>query len=258
MSLKYWVFCFFLGSKLLLAQEFKLLSGKLVHEELSVQGIHIVNKDRGSAEITDVDGYFEISVRLGETLVFSGVQYQTKEITIDDDLFNAQDLVVYLDAFVNTLDEVVVKSHELSGDLNSDLSNANINRPLNFYDVGIPGFKGEPKEKIVSGKSLILSTLLLPLSGGVNIDAVYKHLSGYYTSLKKKRAMEADFNIVYEIIRFYGVYFFVENYALTPEEVYVFVTGCYENTTLKQDFKMQRHQDVIAAFDTYSKRFNEN
>lgn len=70
--------------------------------------------------------------------------------------------------------------------------------------------------------------------------------------------MEADFKIVYEIIRFYGVYFFVENYALTPEEVYVFVTGCYENTTLKQDFKMQRHQDVIAAFDTYSKRFNEN
>lgn len=258
MNLWCWGIWFLLGCNFLLAQEFKLLKGKVVHDELSVQGIHVINASRGSAEITDIKGNFEISVRIGETLVFSGVQFQTKELTIDASLFDAVEVLVYLDPFVNTLDEVVVKSHSLSGDLNSDLANANISRPLNFYDVGIPGFKGEPKEKIISGKSLILSTLLLPISGGVNIDAVYKHLSGYYKSLKKKRVMEADFKVVYEIIEFYGLYFFVENYNLTQEEVYVFVTGCYENNNIKENFKRQRHQEVIAAFEIYAEKINEN
>lgn len=258
MNLSRWMIFFILACNLLAAQEFKLLKGKVIHEELSVQGIHVVNTSRGSAEITDVAGYFEISVRKGETLVFSGVQFKSKELTIDGSLFDATEITVYMEAFVNTLDEVVVKSHQLSGDLSSDLANANINRPLNFYDVGIPGFKGEPEEKIVSAKSLILSTLLLPISGGINIDAVYKHLSGYYKSLKKKRAMEADFQVVYSIIEFYGLYFFVENYKLDEEQVYVFVTGCFENSTIEENFKRQRHQEVIAAFDAYAKKLHEN
>lgn len=258
MNLSQWMICFFVGCNLLSAQEFKLLRGKVMHEELSVQGIHVINSSRGSAEITDIEGYFEISVRRGETLIFSGVQFKSKSLLIEASLFDAAEIVVYLDAFVNKLDEVVVKSNELSGDLSSDLANANIKRPLNFYDLGIPGFKGEPKEKIVSAKSLILSTLLLPISGGVSIDAVYKHLSGYYKSLKKKRTMEADFKVIYAIIEFYGLYFFVENYNLAEEEVYGFVTGCFENSTIEENFKIQRHQQVIAAFDAYAKRINEN
>ena len=258
MKLSQWMICFFVGCHFLTAQEFKLLKGRVIHKELSVQGIHVVNASRGSAEITDVEGYFEISVRNGETLIFSGVQFKTKELTIQGSLFDAAEIVVYLDAFVNKLDEVVVKSHGLSGDLGSDLANANINRPLNFYDVGIPGFKGEPKEKIISGKSLILTTLLLPITGAVSIDAIYKHLSGYYKSLKKKRAMESDFTVIFTIIEFYGLYFFVENYNLEEEEVYGFVTGCFENSAIEENFKMQRHQAVITAFDTYAKSINEN
>ena len=187
------LFIMFCG--ILNAQNYKLLKGRISHPNLVVAGIHVINADRGLAEITDIDGNFEISVAIGEELIFSGVQYKKRALIISPEIFALDEVTVYLEAFINELDEVVVKPHNLSGSLSSDLSN--VKGQINFDDVGIPGYKGVRKEKIVSGKSLILSTLLLPISGGINIDAVYKHLSGYYKKLKKRRKLDAQFEMVF-------------------------------------------------------------
>ena len=249
-----WLFILCCG--ILKAQKYKLLSGKIDHPELVVAGIHVINANRGLAEITDIDGYFEISVAIGEKLIFSGVQYEKRALEITPEIFDLDQITVYLEAFVNELDEVVVKPHNLSGSLTSDL--ANVKTQINFNDVGIPGYKGVRKEKIVSGKSLILSALLLPISGGINIDAVYKHLSGYYKKLKKRRKLDAQFEAVYSIIKFYGLYFFEENYALEQEEIYDFVLGCSENSKLLDYYKKDMHEQVVKCFETYqSNQYNE-
>lgn len=254
-SLIFSLFVMFCGT--LKAQKYKLLNGKIAHPEFVVAGIHVINADRGLAEITDIDGNFEISVAIGEKLIFSGVQYEKRELEISPEIFALDQIVVYLEAFVNELDEVVVKPHNLSGSLSSDLSN--VKQKINFDDVGIPGYKGVRKEKIVSGKSLILSTLLLPISGGINIDAVYKHLSGYYKKLKKRRKLDAQFEHVYRIIKFYGVYFFEETYGLEQEEIYDFVLGCSENSKLIDFYQKDMHEQVVKSFNDYqSSQYNEN
>lgn len=241
------LFTLFCG--IITAQDYKLLNGKISHPNLIVAGIHVINADRGLAEITDIDGNFEISVAIGEELIFSGVQYKKRALIITPEIFALDEITVYLEAFINELDEVVVKPHNLSGSLSSDLNN--VKEQINFDDVGIPGYKGVRKEKIVSGKSLILSTLLLPISGGINIDALYKHLSGYYKNLKKRRKLDAQFETVFSIIKFYGVYFFEENYALKQEEVYDFVLGCSENSQLIDYYKKDMHEQVVQAFEEY-------
>jgi len=241
------LFTMFCG--ILKAQDYKLLNGTISHPNLVVAGIHVINADRGLAEITDIDGNFEISVAIGEKLIFSGVQYKKRALEITPEIFALDQVTVYLEAYINELDEVVVKPHNLSGSLSGDLNN--VKEQINFDDVGIPGYKGVRKEKIVSGKSLILSTLLLPISGGINIDAVYKHLSGYYKKLKKRRKLDAQFEVVFSIIKFYGVYFFEENYNLEQEEIYDFVLGCSENTALIEFYKKGRHQEVVQAFEEY-------
>lgn len=241
------LFTLFCG--IITAQDYKLLNGKISHPNLIVAGIHVINADRGLAEITDIDGNFEISVAIGEELIFSGVQYKKRALIITPEIFALDEITVYLEAFINELDEVVVKPHNLSGSISSDLNN--VKEQINFDDVGIPGYKGVRKEKIVSGKSLILSTLLLPISGGINIDALYKHLSGYYKKLKKRRKLDAQFETVFSIIKFYGVYFFEENYALEQEEVYDFVLGCSENSQLIDYYKKDMHEQVVQAFEEY-------
>ena len=172
----------------LVAQKYKLLKGKVSHPKLSVAGIHVVNVSRGSTEITDMMGYFEISVAQGERLLFTGIQFKDQELIITEDIFSSDEITVYLKTAINQLDEVVVKPHDLSGNLSSDLQG--VPKTLNFTDVGIPGFKGEREEKIVSGKSLILSTLLLPISGGLDVTMKAADLTS-----KELIIQQADFTI---------------------------------------------------------------
>lgn len=240
----------------LYAQKYQLLKGKIEHPNLILGGIHVVNISRGTTEITDMMGYFEISVAVGETLLFTGIQFKDRKLEISQDIFTSDLITVHMDAFINELAEVVVKPHDLSGSLNNDLKT--VPKKPNFSDFGIPGYKGEREEKIVSGKSLLLTTLLLPLTGSVNIEAIYKHFSGYYKRLKKKRKLEAEFESIFSMIKFYGLLFFQQNFGLEEDQIYDFVLGCSENTPIISLYSKNRHQEVIEHFNQYyTDRYNE-
>ncbi len=235
-------------------QQFRLLQGKVSNDYLSLSGIHVVNTSRMNAVITDSEGFFEISVKIGERLKFSGVQYKTKDLLISKNIFDSKFVTVYLETFVNELDEVVLKPNNLSGNLSSDLANVNISKRVNFDDFGIPGYKGEREEKIPSIQQMALSLALVQ----VDVEAVYKYVSGYYRKLKLKRKQDKEFQIMLKIIQFYGLYFFSENFNLEPQQVYDFVLGCKENTSLLLLFNQNRHGEVIKTFSEYHKKYNES
>ena len=92
------LFIMFCG--ILNAQNYKLLKGRISHPNLVVAGIHVINADRGLAEITDIDGNFEISVAIGEELIFSGVQYKKRALIISPEIFALDEVTVYLEAFI--------------------------------------------------------------------------------------------------------------------------------------------------------------
>jgi len=126
---------------------------------------------------------------------------------------------------------------------------------FNFDDAGIPGFKGERKEKIVydNSSSILVSVILLPLMP-LDIDAVYKQLSGYYKTLRSARQLESRSGAAADIIQFYGVDFFIDNYELQIDNVYEFVLGSMENYDIERDFRNSRHSLVLNSF----KKFHES
>lgn len=254
------IFCFLLGITSVFSQtnqNFKTLKGEIVNDSINTSGIHLINKTSGSKTITNIDGKFEIGVKKSDTLIISSVQIIPRVLIIDENIYGQKYIKVYVEEFINELTNVDVKSHNLSGNIMNDMQNSNVKIPINFDDVGIPGFKGERQEKIVSQKSLILSTLFLPISGGLDIEALYKHLSGYYKSLKNTRAWSKQNLVAVNIIEFYGVNFFTNSYSLKEEEVYEFVLGGIENSSIQNDFKSSDHGLVIEAFDEFYKSINE-
>ena len=113
-------------------------------------------------------------------------------------------------------------------------------KPINFYSFGIPGFKGTRQEKIVTKKQLILNTIFLPLTGSIPIEPIYKHISGYYKRLERKRELDVEFDIVANLIKFYGIDFFINTYEIDESEIYEFVTATYENFPLRESFKRDK------------------
>lgn len=123
----------------------------LINAEANIEGIHIINKTLQKFTTTNKQGGFKILAKLNDTLVFSSIQYKIEAIKISKEIVVTKTLIVYLTQSVIELDEVIV-GKVLTGDLLFDINNLDAKRPIDFYDVGIPGYTG--KQKTLNEKRL--------------------------------------------------------------------------------------------------------
>ena len=246
---------FFIGLQIIFSQtneEYKSFKGEVVSDSLNLSGIHIINKNSGAKSITNENGLFVIGVKKNDTIIISSIQIKPHIIVVNPKVFEQDQVKVYVEPFINQLENVVVKPHNLTGNLLNDIKDSGVKNPINFDDVGVPGFKGERAERIVykNDAQIILNILLLPIMP-LNIEGVYKKLSGYYDNLKSKRILDKQFNAVFQAIEFYGVAFFMKNYNLNDDEVYEFVLGALENSDIEENFRSSNHSLVLISFNDY-------
>lgn len=229
------------------------VKGQLMHPTLDLSNIHIVNNSRGNATITTVDGSFEIAAALDDQLFITAVQIKTREFIITQAILESSRIEIQVEPFVNELDEVVVSPYALTGRLMNDSRTAPKTKNLNFDDVGIPGYKGVRREKIQTVGNMALNLINLRL----DVEAVYKHLSGYYKRLRKKRALDHKFELVLQIIQFYGLHFLMDNYALEETQVYEFVLGALENLPVEEKFTNGAHGVVLELFQNFKNKMTK-
>ena len=229
---------FLLGNMIARSQQIDL-QGKITNY-FDVEGIHVLNKTSKYNTVTDENGEFVIRVRLNDTLLFSSVKYEIQEFQITDEIYLHQTMEVQLTEIINELDEVMI-GNTLTGNIATDLKNIKVDETFNFDDVGIPGFKGKPQEKIVP-----LAAAAFPLS--VNIEALYKHIGGYYKKLKIKRKWTNQNATVAQIIDFYGFAFFEEAFNVPNNRLFDFLLFCMETSTLNSDFNRQNYAGVLEIF----------
>lgn len=163
----------------------KKLKGRLLHPTISVEGVHVINKTSGKNTITNKTGDFQTVVSLNDTIVFSAVQFKLHTLIVTTTLLETLKVQITMEERVNELDEVIVRNHNLSGDPAMDVKNATPERTINFYDVGIPGYKGAPPTQ--SERRLIEATTgagLLPL------NPILNGISGRTKMLKQRIALE--------------------------------------------------------------------
>jgi hypothetical protein len=222
----------------------------------SIEGVHVLNITSNEATITDSDGNFKIFVNLNDELIFSAIQFKRKKIFIDKGVFDSLSINVYLEEFVNELDEVILNSSGLSGSLINDLKNSGIVDNVNFDDLGIPGFTGIRKEDIPSNSQLTKELLLAPLTGALDVERMYNWISGYYKEKRKEREYKNDYNLIDRIINFYGLKFFIDEFGLIEDNIHEFVTSAYQNYPLEENFKSGNYSLVIEYLKKNFNRLN--
>lgn len=132
--------CLFFNVLVLNAQDADII-GKVVAEDNDVEGIHIINKTGNKFTITDSNGAFTIPAKRHDTILVSGIKYKHQEVIVNDLIIQSKHMTIYLEEHIYQLDEVLVGKF-LTGDLRSDILNANLKEDVNFYDIGIPGYTG--------------------------------------------------------------------------------------------------------------------
>ena len=116
----------------------KDLEGKVQSKDGDVAATHVLNTTTQKATITDINGFFSISVHVNDTLVFSAVQFKKKELVITASIYESKFLSVPLEDELTELDEVVVTPYNLSGDITRDLGTLETEPVVTASTLGLP------------------------------------------------------------------------------------------------------------------------
>ncbi|TNJ44624.1 hypothetical protein KFZ70_01175 [Tamlana fucoidanivorans] len=212
-----------------------ILSGK-VESTSNVENIHVINKTAQVFTITNTIGVFEISVKVNDTIQFSSVQHKDKELVMTPKMILSKTVKVHLEEQVNALDEVVV-GKVLSGNLTQDIKTTEGKAPINFYDVGIPGYQG--KIATIGERRLHEATT----GGGiVPLNPIINAITGRTKRLKNQVKMERKETLMQRVKARWSDEFFT-SYPLEPDLRMDFFYFCMDDENFMDS--CQNKSDLI-------------
>ena len=103
------------------------VSGKIIVEGNDVLGITIFNTSSNTGTITDENGEFKLKVSLKDNIEVSALQYQNISFEVNAAIIKSKKMKLFLIEEINRLDEIIVFTKGLSGNLNTDLEANKVN-----------------------------------------------------------------------------------------------------------------------------------
>lgn len=231
-----------------------------IESHTNIENIHVINKTAQVYTITDIKGHFNITAKLNDTLTFSSIQHKLKEVIISKDIIANQAVFVILNEQINELDEVVV-GKVLSGDLLADIVNVDGNAPINFYDVGIPGYTGKPatqsERRLAQAGEFKPEMLLGIVLGGGSLDPIINGISGRTKMLKKRVAIEDKETLMQSIKGRLSKDFFASN-PMEDELKIDFFYFCADDENFIKHCKNQTDFKILIFLRTKYKQYMIN
>jgi len=202
------------------AQRFfsKELRGKVSSADGDVAATHVLNISTHKAAITDIDGYFTLAASLHDTLVFSAIQYQRKEVIVTTQLLASISITVHLEPAVNELNEVVVMPYNLTGDLSRDMKSEPV---VVAATLGLPN--AYAKKKTQSERKLNEATTG---AGLVPLNPIINAITGRTKMLKERVARETTYARTERVRDFYSDSLFVKDLKIPLLKIDDFMYFC--------------------------------
>jgi len=241
--------CFFFALHLMTAQSFfiKSMEGKVQFNSEGIPDVHVMNTTAGKATISDEEGRFEIDVTVGDTLLFSAVQYKRKSLVISVSILESKIVYITLEEFVNELDEVVVKPYNLSGDLMRDMQQMKIDPVVTASTLDLPNAYVKP---MMQSERLLREASLGPFSIGmltsIPFNPLINAISGRTKMLKKRVARDKKYLLTQRVRNFYPDSIFVKRLGIPQERIADFMYYC----------EVDENFDSIVATDDHMKILN--
>ncbi|MEZ7497568.1 carboxypeptidase-like regulatory domain-containing protein [Flavobacterium sp. Arc3] len=156
-----------------------VVKGRVNDDGFNVDGVYVINLTTEKAVITDGEGYFEIDGVVGDTLLFSSVQYKSRRIVLTLNNFEKGLVFVKMEPIMNQLNEVVIRRYN----------------NINAVSLGIiPGNQKSytaAERKLKTATGLNASATAGSMAGGsISADPLINFLSGRTAMLKKELKVE--------------------------------------------------------------------
>lgn len=197
------------------------IAGRITSDASSLEGVYVINLKSEYSAITDVDGRFVIVASVGDTLLFSGSQFNRKKLVVKSDYFAAAFLSVKMDPIVNQLKEVIVQRK-------SSISATS----LGIISTGQKKYTAAER-KLHTATDLNASASMNGMAGGsISADPLINLLSGRTKMLKKEIEVEKKESYLKQLEKLFDLNYFVNKLKIPADYVNGFKYFAIENAKL--------------------------
>ena len=231
----------------------KEIKGLVLSDSLDVDGILVVNKNSNKSTVTNKEGFFIIDARKNDTINFSAIQFKFKQQIITQDIYEKEELIIKLDEKVNELPEVVIKPHNLSGNLMQDLEKINTDDIVNGVTMGLPNATVTMPTQ--SERKLYAATAWNVQGTSVSLDPIINAISGRTKTLKKRVNLEDKDEFVEKILMDFGEDFFVIGLQIPENRIQEFLSFSSSQQRFSRVAKSGNAFDLTRFLEAMSGQF---
>lgn len=224
------------------AQVESLFSGRLLDEDsLGIEGINILNLSHTYGTVSNTNGEFTLPVFVGDTILFSAIQYQNIQLIVDDSLLNTKEWSQQLVFDQIVLNDIVLTDGFTMLDTTS--------KTFGEIDMGLP-FNTVPVEKSLSERkeSYLTSKLSSQILGA---------LTGELKKLRAIQDLEKDIALSEDVKNRFDDDFY-EKLGIPKDRIYLFVEYYMKEAKGRGLLKPDKHYDLIVFVQKKAEQFLEN
>lgn len=228
------------------AQQIKIEGQIIAPKTTEIEGINIQNISTKRGVITDEDGYFEITVSKGDTLVLSAVHIVQTVVEINEKQISDRKIIVHLDENRHELNTVTIR-RPLTGYLLSDSKIIPSKEIITATSVGLPNPDIPPLTKAESLLSSATSGFLDPIINGI---------TGETKRLKNRIKLERKTNLTHELLKKFPETYFIDALKIERFLIYSFLHFCEDDVKYETTLKKST-LDIIEFLEIKSEEFRK-
>lgn len=230
---------FLLTSSISFSQENrKVLYGVISDNLETLPRVHIINTTTKKATYSNDKGEFKIFAQPNDTIKITAIGYKTQLLLIDNKYFGIHENQIRLQKEIIELNEIEIKSHNLTGTLLSDLKNIKNTTEINAKTLQLPN--ANTRRLTVAERRLYTA-----YGGGLlGIDYIINVLSGRIKRLKKLKKIEDNEKEISQLKNTFTNYI-INDLNINTSDLYRFIYFCQED----KNFKSQQEKGEFTIIE---------
>lgn len=230
------------------------IRGKLLPatKNLNLETIYVYNKQSKKGVLSDSLGYFNLTMRIGDTIIASAMQIETSELVIKQMHLNDKFITLPIHANMEYLEEVRLSNRSLTGNLDLDLRLLPTEPVVTSSDLGFP----ETQNDMTKSERLLSSYTSSP------IELLMATLTGELKQIKQRIAIENREKKRQYVIKRMPSHFYTKTLKMASINIPHFIDFCESEKELDEliripidEFVEFLQKTAIVYKDNYPDRF---
>lgn len=221
----------------------KNLNGKVTSSYSDLEGIYLINLKSKETTLTEHGGYFSIKASVGDTLVFSSVQFKAVKVAVKETDFNKELFFVKMDPIVRFLDEVRFNEYK-----NINAVSLGIISPFTKHYT-----PAERKLYTANGGG----SNQFGLNTVVSTDALINAISGRTAMLKKEVEVEKKETLMDKVEGWFERKYFVQTLKIPEDYVKGFEYYIVEDAKFAEAMKSKNKTMATFIMNDLAVKYNQ-